>query len=144
MPMIEQPDRMRIDKWLWAARFFKTRTRAAEEVALHRVQVAGVNVKPAREIRVGDVVRVRRGVTTQEVTVLALSPRRGPAPEAQRLYAESAESIAARAQAATLRQVAPDPAREIAHGRPTKRQRRALDRERGDQWDERWSARFDG
>lgn len=141
--MTEKLERMRIDKWLWAARFFKTRTLAAEEVGLHRVQVAGVDVKPAREIRVGDLVRIRRGAVVQEVTVLALSLRRGPAPEARQLYEESPDSIAARTQAAAVRQMAPEPARGITHGRPTKRQRRALDRERGGQWDERWSAHLD-
>lgn len=138
--MDENKERMRIDKWLWAARFFKTRTLAAQEVGLHRVQVGGVDVKPARDIKVGDSLRIQRGAVVQQITVRVLSSRRGPAREAQMLYEESAESILARERAASERRRAPEPANSISHGRPTKRDRRVLDRERKGEWDQRWSA----
>lgn len=135
---------MRLDKWLWAARFYKTRSLACDEIGLGRVQVNGAAVKPSRELRVADIVSLRQGAIARTVEVLALSERRGPAPEAQRLYRETAESIAAREAAAQQRREAPEPAHDLAAGRPTKRDRRALDamRQPAD-WDSRWSASID-
>jgi ribosome-associated heat shock protein Hsp15 len=116
----------RLDKWLWVARFFKTRSLAAEAVAGGKVQVDGERVKPARAVRPGSRVRVRRGETEVEVVVRGLAPRRRPHAEAVLLYQETAESEAARALAAAER--ASTPRREAGDGRPTKRARRHLDR----------------
>ena len=143
LTMTEPLERQRIDKWLWAARFFKTRALAVQAIERGRVQVAGANVKPARELKVGELVRVRQGEIEREVQVRALSPMRGPAPVAQQLYKETAASAAAREQAATDRRLAPEPAHSIAQGRPTKRERRALDGQRHADWDQRWSAALD-
>lgn len=117
---------MRLDKWLWAARFFKTRSLCAQEIVKGRVQVNGQPVKPSRDIKPGDTVAIRReaGVTT--VVVRALSPVRGPAPAAQQLYDETPESVAARLREIEARRLAPEPARDIAAGRPTKRDRRKI------------------
>jgi ribosome-associated heat shock protein Hsp15 len=135
-------DKLRIDKWLWSARFYKTRTLAAEEIGKGRVAVNGQEAKPAREVKVGDTVSVRREAITRTVVVRGLSLMRGPAPVAQQLYEETAESIAAREQAAQQRRYAPEPAHAIEHGRPTKRGRRDLDEaQRG--WGDRWSASLD-
>lgn len=131
---------MRLDKWLWAARFYKTRALAVQEIERGRVQVAGANAKPARDLRPGDVVILRQGLVTREVQVRALSTQRGPAPVAQQLYEETAASVAAREQAAATRRIAPEPAHAIEQGRPTKRDRRALDAQRRGDWNERWSA----
>jgi ribosome-associated heat shock protein Hsp15 len=135
-------DKLRIDKWLWSARFYKTRTLAAEEIGKGRVAVNGQEAKPAREVKVGDTVSVRREAITRTVVVRGLSQVRGPAPVAQQLYEETADSIAAREQAAQQRRYAPEPAHAIEHGRPTKRGRRELDEaQRG--WGDRWSASLD-
>ena len=131
---------MRLDKWLWAARFYKTRALAVQEIERGRVQVAGANAKPSRDLRPGDVVTLRQGLVTREVQVRALSTQRGPAPVAQQLYEETPASVAAREQAAATRRIAPEPARAIEQGRPTKRDRRALDAQRRGDWNERWSA----
>jgi ribosome-associated heat shock protein Hsp15 len=90
-------DGVRIDQWLWAARFFKTRSLAKHAVAGAKVEVGGQGVKPSRMVRVGDVLRIRRGDEIYEVEVRGLSDVRGSAPVAQQLYAESDESIARRA-----------------------------------------------
>ena len=132
-------DSLRIDKWLWAARFYKTRSLATEEVSKHRVQVNGQDVKPAREIKPGDTVRLRQGPVARTVVVKGLSAVRGPAPVAQLLYEETAESLLARSQAAEQRRLAPEPAQSIEQGRPTKRDRRQMDRA----WNDRWSAGID-
>lgn len=125
-------DRMRLDKWLWAARFYKTRSLAAHEIAAGRVLVGGQPVKPAREIAVDDLVEVRRvGCPPVRVRVRGLSLVRGPAPQAALLYEETPDSIAAREHAAEMRRLAPEPARDLAEGRPTKRDRRQMDRWRG-------------
>ncbi|HNO43175.1 MAG TPA: RNA-binding S4 domain-containing protein [Ottowia sp.] len=138
--MADPMERQRIDKWLWAARFYKTRALAVQEIERGRVQVAGQTVKPARELRPGDVLSLRQGVVQREVVVRALSPQRGPAPVAQQLYEETPASVAARQQAASARRLAPEPALSIAQGRPTKRDRRALDLQQRADWGERWSA----
>ncbi|HYF19258.1 MAG TPA: S4 domain-containing protein [Ramlibacter sp.] len=135
-------DRLRIDKWLWSARFYKTRTLAAEEIGKGRVEVNGQEAKPAREVKVGDTVALRRESVTRTVVVKGLSSVRGPAPVAQQLYEETPESLRAREQAAQQRRYAKEPALSIEHGRPTKRGRRDLDEaQRG--WGDRWSASLD-
>ena len=134
-------ERLRIDKWLWAARFYKTRTLASEEIDKGRVAINGQEVKPAREVKVGDTVALRREGVTRTVVVKGISHMRGPAPVAQQLYEETAQSLQERAQAAEQRRYAPEPAHAIEHGRPTKRGRRDLDEARG--WGDRWSASVD-
>ena len=99
-------DRLRLDKWLWAARFHKTRALAAEEVDLGRVKVNGQPCKPARELKAGDRVEIRQDAVWRVVEVLALSATRGPAPLARTLYAETPESLAERARAAEARRLA--------------------------------------
>jgi ribosome-associated heat shock protein Hsp15 len=135
-------ERLRIDKWLWSARFYKTRALAVEEIERGRVQVNGQDVKPARELKAGDTVSVRQGTLLRTVIVRGLSNMRGPAPVAQKLYEETAQSIAAREASAEQRRLAPEPAHSIEQGRPTKRGRRDLDEaQRG--WGDRWSASLD-
>ena len=131
---------MRLDKWLWAARFYKTRALAVQEIDRGRVQVGGASAKPSRDLKPGDTVTLRQGPVTREVVVQALSHQRGPAPVAQLLYQETPASLAAREQAAAERRIAPEPAHTIAQGRPTKRDRRALEAGRHGDWDARWSA----
>jgi len=129
--------RVRLDKWLWAARLFKTRALAADEADRGRVSVNDVGAKPAREVHVGDRIAVRQGGLERVVEVLALSTVRGPAAVAQALYRETPESVAARQRAAEARRLAPEPAGTIEQGRPTKRDRRHLA-----DW-QRWSASVD-
>lgn len=124
------PLAVRIDKWLWAARFFKTRAVAADAVAGGKVEVGGERVKPARAVRAGDAVSVRLGPYTHVVMVRGVSERRGPAPQAALLYEETADSRAVREKLAwQLKHAAPrmDP----GEGRPTKRDRRELEKYRG-------------
>jgi ribosome-associated heat shock protein Hsp15 len=123
--------RIRIDKWLWAARFFKTRSLATQAIDLGRVRSDGARIKPAREVRVGDVLEVQVGDARIEVVVRALSASRGPAPVARLLYEETAASIGRREQRQAVRAHAPEPAAHIK-GRPTKREGRALRRVRGE------------
>ncbi len=129
---------MRIDKWLWAARFYKTRSLATEEIDKGRVLLNGANIKPAKEIRVGDRLSVRIGVVTRTVLVRALLNVRGPAPQAATMYEETPDSIQTRTDAAEARRLSPEPALSIEQGRPTKRDRRNIDDARG--WNDRWSA----
>ena len=136
-------DRLRIDKWLWAARFYKTRTLASEEIGKGRVAINGQEAKAAREVKVGDSVSVRRDAVTRTVVVRGLSGMRGPAPVAQQLYEETPESIAEREKAAEQRRYAREPALAIDQGRPTKRQRRELDDAQQHGWGDRWSASID-
>jgi ribosome-associated heat shock protein Hsp15 len=118
-------DSVRLDKWLWAARFYKTRALAAEAIDAGRVEVNDERAKRARPVAIGDKVRIRKPPFEQQVTVRALSDVRGPAPVAATLYEESAESREARdALARQLRLVGP-PAFE---GRPSKKDRRLIDR----------------
>lgn len=121
---------MRIDKWLWAARFFKTRGLAQDAIENGRVLVDDERIKVARTLRVGETVTVRVADVVRTVVVRELSEQRGPAPVAQRLYEETAGSVAAREAARERRRFAAEPALAI-EGRPTKRDRRALDRARG-------------
>ena len=134
-------ERLRIDKWLWAARFYKTRTLATDEIDKGRVAINGQEVKPAREVKVGDTVSLRREGVTRTVVVKGVSDTRGPAPVAQQLYEETAESLNERDKAAEQRRYAREPALSIEHGRPTKRGRRDLDEAKG--WGDRWSASVD-
>lgn len=135
------PETMRLDKWLWCARFYKTRSLATEEIAKGRVTVNGQLAKAARDLRSGDTVALRQGVVARTVRVRALSATRGPAPVAQLLYEETADSIAAREKAAEQRRLAPEPAATLQEGRPTKRDRRHIDRAKD--WGDRWSASID-
>ncbi|MBS0495672.1 MAG: RNA-binding S4 domain-containing protein [Proteobacteria bacterium] len=140
--MTTAPDAMRLDKWLWCARFYKTRSLAVEEIGKGRVTVNGQAAKAARELHAGDTVALRQGQLARTVVVRALSSYRGPAPVAQQLYEETADSITARTQAAEARRLAPEPAASLHEGRPTKRDRRSMDELRHG-WDERWSASVD-
>ncbi len=124
-------ERLRLDKWLWAARFYKTRSLAAREIEKGRISVNGQPGKASRELAVGDEVSVRRQGPAMVLRVRGLSAVRGPAPVAQQLYEETPESIRAREQAAEQRRLAPEPADDLRAGRPTKRERRVLDRWRG-------------
>lgn len=130
-------DRLRLDKWLWAARLYKTRELAADEVERGRVRVNDQPAKPGRELKAGDHIELRQDTVLRVLVVLALSPVRGPAPLAQTLYAETPESRLAREAAAERRRLAPEPADTQAQGRPTKRDRRDLA-----DW-QRWSASLD-
>lgn len=118
---------MRIDKWLWAARFYKTRSQAADAVDGGHVEVNGERAKPARQVRAGDELRLRLHQNTYVIHVRGLSERRGPASEARQLYEETAESRAERERLVEQRRLAPPPAYEEG-GRPTKRDRRDISR----------------
>jgi ribosome-associated heat shock protein Hsp15 len=129
---------VRLDKWLWAARFFKTRALAVEAIGKNRVEVNGQAAKPSRDLRLADRVTLREpGFPPREVQVLGLSEIRGPAPVAQQLYADTAASLAAREAAKEARKQGVEPAQSLEHGRPTKRDRRQLA-----EWN-RWSASAD-
>ena len=130
---------LRIDKWLWAARFYKTRSIASEEIGKNRVQVNGQDAKASREVKAGDTVRLRQGAVERTVRVLGVSGARGPAPVAQLLYEETPESTEARLKAAEQHRLSREPALSIEQGRPTKRDRRQIERN----WNDRWSAGID-
>jgi ribosome-associated heat shock protein Hsp15 len=132
-------EHLRIDKWLWAARFYKTRSLASDEIVKGRVQVNAQLAKPSKEVKVGDTVVLRQGPVSRTLTVQGISAQRGPAPVAQQLYTETPESIAAREQAAEQRRLGSEPAQTIENGRPTKRNRRNIEKA----WDERWSVSID-
>lgn len=120
---------MRVDKWLWVARLTKTRGLAAEAVKAGRVKVNGVDAKPSKEVRVGDRLELRTGPVRMELVIHGIAPRRGPASEAAKLYAETAESREARERHAEERRLARQDGGE--GGRPTKRDRRLLQRLKG-------------
>lgn len=124
-------EKLRLDKWLWAARFYKTRALAVDEIGKGRVQVNGQTAKPAREVRAGDVLVIKKGDPPIEVVVRGISRVRGPAPVAQQLYEETPESAERRARAAEMRRLAPEPSHSYEDGRPTKRDRRILAAIRG-------------
>jgi len=124
-------EKLRLDKWLWAARFYKTRGLAVDEIGKGRVQVNGQTAKPAREVGPGDLVTVRKGDPPIEVVVRGVSRVRGPASVATQLYQETDESAARRAHAAEMRRLAPEPSFDYDEGRPTKRDRRILAAIRG-------------
>ena len=117
---------MRIDKWLWAARFYKTRSAATDAVLGGRVHVNGARVRPAKELRAGDKLELSIGVSRRVVEVLALSDKRGPAPVAATLYRETQESIDARERAAAERRLARPLGVDLG-ARPTKLERRRLE-----------------
>ena len=117
---------VRIDKWLWAARFFKTRSLAQQAVEGGKIKLNGERVKPAKDVRTGDTLDMLIATQDWTITVRALSDKRGPAPVAQTLYEETPQSIARRAEQSALRKLATEPAQD-RHGRPTKRERRHLD-----------------
>ena len=127
-------DDLRLDKWLWAARFYKTRSLACAEIGKGRVSVNGSPAKPARSLRVADRVELRQGGITLTVDVLGLSDVRGPAPHARLLYQETPESVALREKQAQERRLGAEPSQSIEQGRPTKRDGRKLA-----EWN-RWSA----
>jgi ribosome-associated heat shock protein Hsp15 len=128
---------VRLDKWLWAARLYRTRTLATQNVTLGRVEVNGAPAKPSRELHVGDRLSVQQAGYRQELVISKLAAQRGSATIARTLYEETAESLAARDRALQQRRLAPEPALSAEPGRPTKRNRRALA-----DW-ERWSASVD-
>ena len=134
---MKSDDRVRLDKWLWAARLYKTRSLAADEVGKGRITVNGQAAKAGRELRPGDKLEVRQGPVVRVLVVLGLSQIRGPAPVAQTLYQETADSVAAREAAAAQRRQGIEPADSLQQGRPTKRDRRQLA-----DWN-RWSASAD-
>ena len=137
MQASESKGGVRLDKWLWAARFFKTRSLAAEEIGKGRVSANGQVAKASREVRPGDTLAFRQGTVSRTVVVLGVSALRGPAPVAQALYEETPESVAAREAAARAHRLSPEPATAIEAGRPTKKNRRQLA-----DWN-RWSASVD-
>ena len=132
-------ERLRIDKWLWAARFYKTRTLASDEIVKGRIQVNAQDAKPSREVKVGDTLVIRQGPVVRTITVLGISQQRGPACVAQQLYAETADCVRERERGAEQRRLGIEPAQTIEHGRPTKRDRRDIEKA----WDDRWSASID-
>lgn len=121
-------DAARIDKWLWAARFFRTRTLAAKAVAAGHAAVNGAKVKPSREIRPGETLEIRTEGGLFTVKILAISERRGPASAARLLYEESAESVARREAEAEARRIAREAGLEPRRpeGKPDKRGRRKI------------------
>lgn len=116
---------LRIDKWLWAARFFKTRSLATEAIHAGHIKLNGNTVKPARELRLGDTLDLAIGDEKWTVEVLGLNDLRRPASEAQQLYAETPESRDRRAAAKEARRLAPAPGSDL-RGRPTKKARRQI------------------
>ncbi|MGH7564054.1 MAG: RNA-binding S4 domain-containing protein [Gemmatimonadota bacterium] len=123
------PEAVRVDRWLWAARWFKTRRLATDAVTGGKVHLNGRRVKPANDVRAGDEVRIRKGPYTFTIVVQAVSERRGPAKEARSLYEETEESATARELRRIQMRDMPVPTYE-GKGRPTKRERRELDRAR--------------
>ncbi len=123
--MTDSADKLRIDKWLWAARFFKTRSLAVDAVESGKVTMNEVRIKPAKTVGAGDMLVIRLGQYHFEIEVLGISNRRGPAPEAQKLYRETDESRARRAVIAEQNKALPLP---TFKGRPTKRDRRDIER----------------
>jgi ribosome-associated heat shock protein Hsp15 len=120
-----KPERMRLDKWLWAARFYKTRSLASQEVDAGHVRLNGHPVKPARDVRPGDTLEILAGGAQWTVQVRGLNEQRRPAPEARELYEETRESSERRSADAEARRLAPMPGSDL-RGRPTKKARRQL------------------
>jgi len=116
---------VRLDKWLWAARFFKTRSLATEAVNGGKVELNGLRPKPSKDVKIGDLLRVRLGPFVHAITIRGLGERRGPASVAAQLYEESPESIAARERLREQHRLAPSAQYEEG-GRPTKKDRRTL------------------
>jgi ribosome-associated heat shock protein Hsp15 len=124
--VVDAGTRCRIDKWLWAARFFKTRNAATDAVLGGLVHVGGARVKPSRDVRAGDTVEVRTGHVRRTVVVRGVAERRGPASVAATLYEETPESLAERERLTAERKLARPPGAELG-ARPTKQARRRLD-----------------
>lgn len=124
---MNHPVKLRLDKWLWAARFFKTRSLAKSAIEGGKVQLGGQRVKVSKEISVGDELQIRQGWDEKTVVVEALSDQRRGAPEAQQLYTETADSVARREAAAQARKAAGGMIDRPAQ-RPTKKQRRQIHR----------------
>jgi ribosome-associated heat shock protein Hsp15 len=148
LPPGDPSHRVRLDKWMWAARFYKTRALSSDEIDLGRVRVNGLRAKPGREVHVGDLVEWRSGPVERAVRVQALSDIRGPAKVACTLYKETPESVARRAALADRQRLAPEPALSLQQGRPTKRDRRSMQGLRDQaasspSWNDRWSASVD-
>ena len=127
VPSQDNPEmtKVRIDKWLWAARFFKTRALAIEAIKGGKVSHDGARVKPSKEVQVGDELSIRQGYAVKTVIVTAISDRRGPATQAALLYRETEESIQKREQLKAQMEAQPG-LREHGQGRPTKRERRRI------------------
>ena len=123
-------DRIRLDKWLWAARFFKTRALATRACELGRIEYNGQQTKPSREVRAGDMLQIKNESGAFQIEVVSLSDLRGPAPVAQMLYRETEASRQLRLQAAEQRRLLPR-IEALHEGKPSKRGRRELDRFRG-------------
>ncbi len=142
-----QSTRVRLDKWLWAARFYKTRGLSTEEIEKGRVKLNGQLVKPSKDVKTGDTLELRSGHEIRVVVVRGLSGVRASAPIAALLYEETAASLAQRAAHAEMRRLAPEPAHSQTMGRPTKRNRREIDGLKDDSpksgWNDRWSASLD-
>ena len=134
-------EKVRIDKWLWAARFYKTRSLATEEIDKGRVRINDAEVKPAKEVKLGDTVTLRQGPNTRTLVVRGISDKRGAAPVAQLLYEETEASVKLREQSSEQRRL--EPATSLEHGRPTKRDRRDIDKVNNKSWGSRWSASAD-
>ena len=137
-------EKLRIDKWLWAARFYKTRSLASEEIDKGRVRVNDVEIKPAKEVKLGDTVTLRQGPATRTLVVRGINDKRGGAPQAQLMYEETEASLNLRAQLSEQRRL--EPASSLEHGRPTKRDRRSIDKVskvNNGSWGSRWSASAD-
>jgi ribosome-associated heat shock protein Hsp15 len=134
-------EKVRIDKWLWAARFYKTRSLATDEIDKGRVRINDLEVKPAKEVKIGDTIALRQGPATRTLVVRSISDKRGGAPQAQLMYDETEASLQLREQMAEQRRL--EPANSIEHGRPTKRDRRSIDKVNNKSWGSRWSASAD-
>ncbi|MGE0350150.1 RNA-binding S4 domain-containing protein [Hydrogenophaga sp.] len=147
-PVPQGNDKVRLDKWLWAARFYKTRGLSTEAIDKGHVRLNGLPVKPAREVKPGDTLELRMAQQPpRTVVVRALSGVRGPAQVAALLYEETEASLKQRREATEQRRLAPEPAHSQPMGRPTKRDRRHIEdlrntAPRGD-WNDRWSASLD-
>lgn len=137
MDNASRTEKVRLDKWLWAARFFKTRSLATDEIGKGRINVNGQCAKPSREVRMGDRIELRQALVTRTVLVKGVSEQRGPAPVAQLMFEETPESIELRTKLSLERRLNAEPAMAIEQGRPTKRDRRQLV-----EWN-RWSASTD-
>ncbi len=132
----------RIDKYLWAARFYKTRSLASDEIGKGRIKLNGQVAKASRDVKAGDQIELLRTGLVTVIDVLQVSEQRGGAPQAQTLYQETAESLAARETAKDIRRFTHEPAAAMTQGRPTKKDRRSLEQAKGDSpdWNDRWSA----
>jgi ribosome-associated heat shock protein Hsp15 len=135
-------DKARIDKFLWATRFYKTRGLAAEDISKGRIKLGDSVAKASREVKAGDTIEILRDGLITVIEVLAVSEQRGPAALAQLLYSETAQSKENKEKARELRRFMHEPANAISQGRPTKRDRRALEQASGKSkdWNARWSA----